>query len=272
MNAMRWKQKIIAGGLAAMLALTFAGCGGTATEEGSGTKSAASAAEAPQKLTGQVLRIYCGAGMQKPFQQIAEAFKAETGCDVQVTYANAAQIQTQIQTAQEGDFFIAGSEQEVKPVAEFVTESRALVKHIPVLAVSQGNPKGIQSLKDLARPDVQVIMGDVKATPIGKIAAKAFQDAGIQDSLHIVSTTTTAPQMATILAMQEADAAIIWKENCGEGVEIVPTADMEPYTKVIPAARLRFQQDKEAADAFAVFLEGDAAKAIWKSFGYELTS
>lgn len=222
-------------------------------------------------LEGHALQIYCGAGMQKPFQAIAEAFQAETGCEMNVTYANAAQIQTQINETQEGDFFIAGSVEETKPVADSVAESVNLVKHIPVLAVAAGNPKNIAGLSDLANAEIVTVIGDAQSTPIGKIAVKAFEDAGITDAVNLAATTTTAPQLATLIGLGEADAAIIWKENCNaEGVEICETADMEKYIKVIPSARLTSCADAEAADAFSAYLMTDAAKEIWMSFGYEL--
>ena len=47
--------------------------------------------------------------MTQPFTEIADAFTQATGCEMNVTYANAAQIQTQIKETQQGDFFIAGS-------------------------------------------------------------------------------------------------------------------------------------------------------------------
>ncbi len=93
---------------------------------------------AGKALDGKTLDIYCGAGMTDPFQEIADAFQAETGCTVNVTFANAAQIQTQITTTGQGDFFIAGSADELKPVEAFVESSTDLVKHIPVLAVPAG--------------------------------------------------------------------------------------------------------------------------------------
>lgn len=269
---MRWKKEVLVYGLISAAALSFSGCGGSAEQPAGGAPASTAPAAEAEELSGQVLRVYCGAGMQKPFQKIADAFREKTGCDVQVTYANAAQIQTQIKTSQEGDFFIAGSEQELKPVQESVTKSKALVKHIPVLAVSKGNPKGIDGLASLTRGDVRVVMGDAQSTAIGKLSEKAFQDAGIKDALHITSTTTTAPQMATLLSMQEADAAILWKENCVDGVDIVPTDDLNAYIKTIPAARLKFQPENRAADAFAAFLDSDEAHAIWQSFGYELAS
>ena len=52
-------------------------------------------------LSGHTLMIYCGAGMTEPFEEIAAAFGEQTGCEMNVTYANAGQIQTQITTAEE---------------------------------------------------------------------------------------------------------------------------------------------------------------------------
>lgn len=267
------------------LVLALTGCGSAApssvsasTAESTATSAAASqavssqaaSAETAQNLTGQNLMIYCGAGMQQPFEEIAAAFSEETGCEMNVTYANAAQLQTQITQSQEGAFFIAGSADEVKPVEEYVVSSTDLVKHIPVLAVAEGNHKGITGIADLAREDVTTVTGDAEATPIGKIAKKAFQDFGVTDQVTLAATTTTAPQLATVIALGEADAAIIWKENCNtEGVEICQTTDLDKYVKTVPAARLSFAADDPAADAFAEYLAGQEAAGIWAEYGYE---
>lgn len=222
-------------------------------------------------LTGHTLMIYCGAGMTKPFQEIADAFQTATGCKMNVTFANAGQIQSQIKTSEEGDMFIAGSGDELKPVESYVASKKDLVKHIPVLAVQSGNPKNITGLSDLTKDGVALIMGDVDSTPIGKIGKKAMTDMGIFDKVHIEATTATAPQMSTALAAGEADAAIVWKENCdAKGVEIVDTKDLDPYIKTIPAASLACAGDKPALDAFNKYLDTDGAKDIWMKYGYEI--
>ena len=188
-----------------------------------------------------------------------------------VTYANAAQIQTQISEAKQGAFFIAGSQEEVKPVSDFVLDSTPLVKHIPVIAVATGNPKGITGIADLGKPEIVTVIGDPESTPIGKIAMKAFGDFGVKEKVNLAATTTTAPQLATVISLGEADAAIIWKENCNaEGVEICETPDMDAYVKVVPAARLSFDGESEAAAVFLNYLKSEAAQEIWMKFGYEL--
>ncbi len=268
-------------GMAVLLALSMSlllvSCGsrGQSSAGSSGAASASrkepTAASSTADLSGKSLLIYCGAGMKNPFQKIADAFQKKTGCEVNVTYANAAQIQTQISQSREGDFFIAGSADEVKPVQKYVKSSVDLVKHIPVLAVAKGDPKGITGIADLAKKGIVTVIGDPKSTPIGKIAQKAFAQFGVSKSVHLAATTTTAPQLATVISMGQADAAIIWKENCGgAGVEICKTTDLDPYVKTVPAARLTFSSDSGAADAFSAFLASDAAKQIWTSFGYKI--
>ena len=222
-------------------------------------------------LTSHTLMIYCGAGMAAPFQEIADAFKDATGCQVNATYANAGQIQSQITTTEEGDMFVAGSGDELKPVESYVEDKKDLVKHIPVLAVQSGNPKNITGLSDLTGDGVSLIMGDVDSTPIGKIAKKAMTDAGIFDQVKIEATTATAPQMSAALAAGEADAAIVWKENCdAQGVEIVDNSGLEDYIKTIPAASLSCSADHDARQAFLDYLNSGDVQEIWLKYGYEI--
>lgn len=276
----KYAGKIIAAGAAVMILL--GGCGQSGTEqtetqaetqtETETREEASQSGEAQETdLAGHTLLIYCGAGMTKPFQEISEAFQKESGCEMNVTYANAGQIQSQITASGEGDLFIAGSAEELKPVQDFVAESRHLVKHIPVLAVQSGNPKNIKNLESLTGEGISLIIGDTEATPIGKIAAKALTDLGIMDQVHIEATTATAPQMATVIAAGEADAAVIWKENCdAQGVEIVENSGLESYIKTIPAALLNCEGDSEASSVFLEYLDSDTVKDIWTKYGYEI--
>lgn len=268
------RRKFAAAGLAAACAmvLALAGCssGGSSSQEAE--QAAEPAAEEQASLEGKELNIYCGAGMTDPFQEIADAFEAETGCTMNVTFANAAQIQTQITTTEEGDFFIAGSADELKPVADYVEQQTDLVKHIPVLAVPADNPKNITGLADLANCE-RVLVGDPESTPIGKIAQNALTKLGLWDAMmanNVLTTTTTAPQISTALANNEGDAGIVWKENVtDDGAVIVETTDLDAFVKTIPAAQLTCAADADAVAAFSEFLQTDTAWDIWAEYGYE---
>ena len=104
-----------------------------------------------------------------------------------------------------------------------------------------------------------------------KIRKRHLLTSRLEKKVTIAATTTTAPQLATVVGLGEADAAIIWKENAkADGVEICDTTDLDAYVKVIPAARLSFNENVEAADAFTEFLGTEEAHKIWESYGYEL--
>lgn len=261
---------LVAAVCAIACALFLASC---SDAEDSSSTSSQSSSQASSNLSGKTIKVYCGAGMTNPFQEIADEFTAETGCQVDVTFANAAQIQTQIKTTQEGDFFIAGSTEELSPVNDYVAGKTDLVKHIPVLVVPSDNPKNVTGISSLASCDT-VLIGDPDATPIGKIAKKALTDAGLWDqmnSANVFTTTTTAPQISNALAQGNGDAGIVWKENANSGVKIVETTDLDNYVKTIPAAHLNCSKsDADAVSAFEEFLKTDTANNIWTSYGYEL--
>lgn len=259
-----------------MFILTMVGCSSfnsdTISEDNKPQTTPSSVSSSRTKdLSAHSLLIYCGAGMTKPFQEIADGFKAETGCELQVTYANAGQIQSQINTAKEGDLFVAGSKEELKPVEGVVVSSKDLVKHIPVLAVQAGNPKKIKGLADLANPNISLVLGDSESTPIGKIADKALTDLGIFEKVNIITRTNTAPAIFTALSAAECDAVIVWKENAnGKKIDIIKTGDLDAYVKAVTAAVLTYSKDKEATTAFLTYLDTEVVKNIWIKYGYEM--
>lgn len=216
----------------------------------------------------KALHVYCGAGMTRPFGEIAAAFTKKTQVNMEVTYANAGQIQSQINTAQEGDFFIAGAAEELKPVEKYVAAKQNLVKHIPVLAVAKGNPKNIRGIKDLGNSSLRVVLGDAKATPIGKIADKAIADAGLTGKVNVVSRGVTAPSIFNALNVGECDAVIVWKENVSPAMDIVADPAMDAYVKTIPAASLSVSTNPEGQKLFLDFLNSGEARAIWEKHGY----
>lgn len=223
------------------------------------------------RLDGHSLLIFCGAGLKNPFEKIAQGFEEDTGCEMHVTYGNAAQSHTQINKTGEGDFFIAGSKEEVKPVEDFVLSSKDLVQHIPVLAVASGNPKGISGSEDLKMEGVRFIMGDPESTPIGKIASKMIADFKLKDKINIIANTATAPAIATALESDEADVGLVWQENVqSDKLEIVDAREMDSYIKVVPAAMLSGTNDEKAQKIFNDYLDRQEVKDIWTKFGYKI--
>lgn len=223
----------------------------------------------PNAWAQEALQVYCGAGLAKPFQHITKAFHVKTGQRIEASYSNAGQSQSQIRLAQEGDIFVAGSVEELKPIQQFVQAQKNIVRHIPVLAVAKGNPHNVQSMNDLK--GLRLVLGDGKATPIGKVGDAALRKSKIQKDVNIVSRATTAPAVAMALKVAECDAIIVWKENVmQDSMDIIDVPELTSMIKTVPAASLTFSKNTALRQEFLQFLDTDTVKNIWKQFGYEV--
>jgi molybdate transport system substrate-binding protein len=199
--------------------------------------------------------------------QIAEEFEQEHGIKVEITYGGAAQLLSQIELAGEGDVFIPGGRPIFDKAKEkgFIEDEHFVAYHIPVIGVPKGN------LKDLARPDVEIALGDAKAVPIGKAANKILEKAGISDDVNVVTMTGTEPELVRIVVTGGADAAIFWKSSLLEAedkIDIIEIPKEQNAIKIIPTGVLRFSDNKDIAKDFVHFVTSERGKAIWERNGY----
>ncbi|MBR2028321.1 MAG: substrate-binding domain-containing protein [Oscillospiraceae bacterium] len=261
-------KKLLSLVLALALCVSMAACSSApASSEGE-----TAGTETPS-IAGTELLVFSGAGLANPVQEIADAFAAETGCTPQIVFAPTGQLIAQIQSTESGDLIIAGAVDELANMkTEEITSTIELVKHIPVLAVAAGNPKNITSVADLGAEGITVLFPDPETTPMGKIAVKAFKEAGIYENIDIAANTTTAANAMTAMAAGQADAAILWKENAAtnSAIEILDVPEMEKYIKIVPIAELSYSANEPARTAFVEYMQSQTALDIWAKHGYEV--
>ncbi len=226
-----------------------------------------------EKKYDKSIHVYCGAGMKKPFLEIAEIYEDEAKVNVDVTVGNAAEIKSQIIESQDGDIWIAGGESELKSLYEkdMVGDVISLVKHVPVVAVSEKSSVNIESPQDLTKPGINAVVGDAESTPIGKIANKFFEKQGIKDKVNIIANTCSSPAMITALQTNEANVAIMFKENAinQEGVIVIDMPEINDHIMTVQAVGLSTSKNTEETADFMKWIETEKPKEIWDKYGYE---
>lgn len=250
--------------------LIVTGCGSTG--EQAAKEGGKSEAAMPKSLL-----VYSGAGLRKPMDDMGAAFQEKTGIQVTYIYGGSAQLTSQILLTNQGDLCVPGDVAELQPLREkgLVAWEQNVVYHVPVLAVPKGNPVGIQTLADLARPGLRVALGDHQANPIGKLANKVLQKHGLLDAVdkNVVVRTATVNELVVYLTTGQADAAIIWEENY-QGVQdkvgLARVPELDDYVKTVPVAVLSCSNNDKAAREFAQFLTSPAGVDIWEKWGYRL--
>ena len=226
------------------------------------------------------LRIYSGAGLMKPMEELRHNFEKSHGVTINVHYGSSGEIFGMLGVGQTCDVFIPGAEKYTMDAVKngWIDAStiKNVVKHVPVIVVPKGNPAQIYGLEDLARPGVKVALCDSKAGAIGKVAQKMLEKAKLFESVkpNVVVFAPTANQLLVYIALEQADVAINWLDVTtwaeGKGkIEVVRIADKQNMIKTIPTAVHVSATDKPLALELNEYIASEEGLAVWKKWGFE---
>jgi len=222
----------------------------------------------------ETLTVYSGAGLRKPMDEIGQVFQEKYGIRIEYSYAGSAQNLSQIELLQEGDLYIPGASYYIEQAMEkgFLSESKEVVYHIPVIGVPKGNPASIQGLDDLTNEGVTVVLGDERSAAIGKVAQKILKQKGILEEVeeNVVSKDATVNEVMVHVTMEQADACIIWEDNVAnvDEVEIIQIDEEFNDIKIIPIGILTFTEKKEEAKMYLDFVSSKEGKEIFAKYGF----
>ena len=220
------------------------------------------------------LLVYCGAGMRKPMDEIGSLFFEEYGISINYNYAGSNTLLSQMELTQRGDAYMPGATYyfDIAKEKGITDYEQRVAYHVPVIAVPEGNPAGIASLEDLAKPGVIVILGDSKAAAIGKLGNKILEENGIYNAVknNTIARGATVNELVVYVSMKQADASIIWEDLIvnSEKMEIVEIPREQNIIKIIPIGMLTFSEKKDAATKFVDFVASPKGKAIFEKHGF----
>jgi molybdate transport system substrate-binding protein len=279
-NKMKIKKLLIVTLMLALMLFTIAGCSNSeANNSGENTDGESSAVENTAKINSEnkneTLIVYCGAGLRKPMDEIAQIYAEKFNVQIEYSYAGSAQNLTQLELMQEGDLYIPGAYSYFESAQEkgLTENAQNIVYHTPVIAVPAGNPANITCLDDLTKEGVKIVLGDERSAAIGKVSQKILDKKGILEAVeaNVVAKDATVNEVLVHIAMEQADACIIWEDNAQgvEEIEVVQINKEDNSIKTIPVCVLTFSEKKEAASAFANYLSSEEGVKIFKKHGFE---
>ncbi|MFT4546129.1 MAG: molybdate transport system substrate-binding protein [Verrucomicrobiales bacterium] len=231
----------------------------------------------PGEERGGKLLVFCAAGVKKPVAAIARQYEEEFGVKVQLQYGGTSTLLSQVQIAKRGDLFIAADDTAVEAAREkgVVREVLALAVQYPVIAVAEGNPKGIRSIDDLLRDDVRVAIGNPGAASIGKATRRgmgAHWDA-FEKKVAVMKPTVT--EIAQDLKVDAVDAAVIWNSTVPQfkGLEMVRVAEFDAELDNVSVSVLTAGEQSAEALKFARYLAApEKGGAIFERMKFEVVT
>ena len=213
------------------------------------------------------MTVFAAASLQPAFDKIA----AQLHVDATFNYAGTQTLAAQLAQGAEADVFASADQTHMKTLldAGLIAGAPQVFAHNRLeIAVAKGNPKGIHSLADLARPGLVVLLAD-PSVPAGKYAQQALAKAKV--TVHPASLEPQVTGVLSKVALGEADAGIVYVSDVitSQKVQGVPIPDSQNVVADYPIAALKNAQHNSTADAFIAFVLAPDGQSILKAAGFE---
>ena len=251
-------------GLLLAFAFVLAGCG---ANPGTGAASATAAS-----LSGTI-SVFAAASLTESFTALATAFqRAHPGVTIQFNFAGTPTLVTQIEQGAQADVFASADTTNMDKLkgAGFAAGDPAVFAHNKLeIVVAPGNPKGITSLADLAKPGV-IYITEAPTVPAGKYSAQALARAGV--SATPKSLETDVKSVVSKIELGEADAGIVYTTDikaAGSKVAGVPIPDSDNVVATYPMVAVKGSRHGEIDRAFIAYVRSPAGQSILASFGFQ---
>ncbi len=227
----------------AAAALLLAGCGGSSDGR---------------------LEVFAASSLRDVLPQVDDAPR--------YTFAGSDELAAQIRDGAGADLFLSASERVARELREAgaVEEPVVFASNRLVVAVPSENPAGIDSLDDLERPGVTLVVAG-EGVPVGDYARELFAAAGLEDALeNVVSFEQDVKGVLGKVALGEVDAGIVYATDvaaAGDDVRSVAVPD-ELQPDVGYYAAVVVEGDTEAAASYLDRLLGDDGARALRAAGF----
>jgi molybdate transport system substrate-binding protein len=246
--------------LAAVAALSFAGCGDNSVASSAGSGTA--------KLSGTV-NVFAAASLTGSFTQLGKDFeKANPGVKVVFNFAGSSALAQQINQGAPADVFASAAPKNMDQVADKNTPT-TFVRNTLEIAVPLGNPGKITGLEDFADQNKKIALCAAQV-PCGAAADKVFKAVGITPQPDSLEQDVKAA--LTKVSLGEVDAALVYKTDVLSAKDKVEGIEFPEAAKAIneyPIATLTKAPNPDGAKAFVDYVLSDQGKAVLTAAGFD---
>jgi molybdate transport system substrate-binding protein len=229
----------------------------------------------------KTITAFCGSASKPAMEEAARAFEEKTGIEVYLNFSGSGTVLSQMKISKSGDLYIPGSP-DYMLLAEkdgiVDPESVKIVAYlVPAILVQHGNPRNIQSLSDLAKPGIEVGVGNPEAVCVGLYAYEILEYNNLlaEVGANIVTHAESCSKTASLVALKSVDAILGWRVFSEWNPDTTDVVYLEPgqipRLAYIPGAVSNYTQDEESAQKFLDFLLSSEGQEIFGKWGYIAT-
>ena len=244
--------------LAVLMAATLAACTG---KDDAGANS-----------SGGTLTVFAAASLKTSITELAKMFEAQhPGTTVTLSFAGSSDLATQINQGAPADVFASADTRNMEILQEAGLvdgEPQIFATNTLAIAVPPGNPAGIRSFADLAKPGTRLVQC-AHQVPCGAAAAVIEQQTGTD--LNPVSEENSVTDVLGKVISAEADAGLVYVtdlQSAAGRVEGVAFPEAAGAVNSYPAAVLSNSRNSADARAFLELVGSPEGQQVLSDAGF----
>lgn len=258
--------------LAAVLltsSLAISGCGSRPAPE-AGKEGTAAPSTGPDSAPAE-LHVLAAASLRKAFTEIGKSFEStHAGTTVEFTFAGSSDLVTQLTQGAEADVLATADSANMDKAwkAHAVINPVDFAANTLTIVVAPGNPKGIATFGDLARPGLDVVVC-APQVPCGSAAAAASKETGVQ--LNPASEESSVTDVLNKVIAGQADAGLVYvtdAKSSGDKVTAVAFPEARSIVNTYPIAVTANSHNPARANQFIETVTGDVGHKILAAAGF----
>jgi molybdate transport system substrate-binding protein len=246
--------------LATLLAASLGACSDGALDDVDG------------KPRAETLTVFAAASLKGAFTEIGTAFEqANPGITVRFNFAGSADLVAQLQQGAPADVLASAdtTTMDIAVTGNLVDGAkRDFAQNTLEIVTPPDNPAHVDSLADLADPDVKVVVC-ADAVPCGAAAQGVERASGVD--IEPVSEEQSVTDVLGKVVSGEADAGLVYVTDvaaAGDTVHGVPFAESSEVVNTYPIATLKASDHPDTAAMFTDFVTGTEGQAILAAAGF----
>ena len=220
----------------------------------------------------KVLRVYAAASLKQAFTEIGATFEEKNpGGTVEFNFAGSSDLVTQLQQGAPADIFASADTKNIDKATNdklVAGEPTLFASNTLQIAVPPKNPKGINSLADLTKPGLKVVIC-APQVPCGSATKTVEKAANV--TLKPASEESSVTDVLNKVTAGEADAGLIYRTDVAGADGKVDGVDFPQSSEAVnkyPIAALNSSKQADLAKQFIALVTGTAGQKVLADAGF----